>query len=119
MSYPVSFIFLVKKHWISVFISRKTVEVMDSAGFLGLKNLDNEFRRFLRVQLFNKKLVATPRLQSEQSNACGLYAISFLYYKNMTSGSLCDFCSIFTSDKTLNCAIIGKLYDEILAMNET
>ena len=117
MSYPVSFIFLVKKHWISVFISRRSVEVMDSAGFLGLKNLDNKFRKFLRVQLFNKHLVATPRLQSEKSNACGLYAICFLYYKNMTGGSLCDFCSIFTSDKKVNCVIISKLYDEILNMN--
>lgn len=89
---------------------------MDSSGFIGLRNLDNKFRRFLRVQLFNKSLNITPQLQAESSSACGLYAICFLYYKNLTGGSLCNFCSYFTTDKKVNCAIINQIYDEILSL---
>ena len=113
LSYPVSFIILAYEHWISIFITDKTVEIMDSSGYINTKNMHTTLRRFLRAQIIHKDLTITPKLQSDDSSACALYAACFLYYRTLTEKSLCDFCKIFTSDKSLNCVIIKDIFDQI------
>ena len=113
LSYPVSLIILAYNHWISIYITNKTVEIMDSSGYLNDKNMHKTLKRFLRAQICQKELIATPKLQSDQSNACGLYATSFIYYRTITNKSLCDFCKLFTTDTSLNCAIIKEIFSSI------
>ena len=113
LSYPVSLIILANEHWISLYITEKTVEIMDSAGFINNKNMHKTLRRFLRAQINQKKLTVTPKLQGDGSNACGLYATSFIYYRTVTNKSLCDFSKIFTSDTSVNCAIIQEIFETI------
>ena len=113
LSYPVSFIILAYEHWISIYITDKSVEIMDSAGFINDKYMHKSLKRFLRVHIGQKDLTITPKLQSDSSNACALYASSFLYFRTITNKSLCEFCQIFTSDKSLNCAIIKEIFSEI------
>ena len=67
ISLPVSLIILAQQHWISIYISSKLIEVMDSLGFIGSANLHKSLRRFLRVHLCGKDLSITPRLQSLDS----------------------------------------------------
>ena len=106
LSFPVSFIILAYEHWISIYITDTTVEIMDSAGFINATNMHKTLRRFLRVNINQKELTVTPKLQSDDSSACALYATTFLYFRTVTDKSLCEFCKIFTSDKFLNCLII-------------
>ena len=113
VSFPVSFIILAYEHWISIFITDKSVEIMDSAGFINTSNMHKTLRRFLRVNVNQKELTITPKLQSDDSSACALYATTFLYFRTLTGKSLCEFCKIFTSDKSINCAIINQLFNEI------
>ena len=113
LSYPVSFIILAYDHWISIYITNETVEIMDSAGFISIEYMHKSLKRFLRVHIREKDLTITPKLQSDDSNACALYATTFLYFRTITDKSLCEFCKIFTSDKSLNCAIIKDLFSEI------
>ena len=118
ISYPVAFIFYDKKHYISVYITSKKVEVMDSSGYLNSSAFDRQFRKLLNVHIYNKKFMATPKLQSNNSNACSLYAICFLYFRTITHQSLCKFCKLFTSDFDLNCLIISDLFDTITKLKE-
>ena len=113
VSLPISLIILTDEHWISIYITDKTVEIMDSAGFINAVYIPKMLKRFLRVHINNKDLTITPKLQSDTSSACALYATTFLYFRTVTGKSLCEFCKIFTSDKSINCAIIKELFNEI------
>ena len=113
LSFPVSFVVLTYGHWISIYITNDTVEIMDSAGYLNSENMHKSLKKFLRVHINHKKFTVTPKLQSDESSSCALYACVFIYYRTLTGKSLCDFCEIFTSDTSLNCTIIKELYSEI------
>ena len=113
LSYPVSFIINAYDHWLAVYIDDNCVEIMDSTGYLGTDGLHQTLRRFLSGHIYNKKFQITPRLQSDQSNTCGLYAVSFLYYRTTTNRTLCEFCKLFTNDVNKNCETVKRIYDII------
>lgn len=81
ISLPVALIILEYDHWISIYIDNNSLEIMDSSGYMGTQSIPKTLRRFLATQLLNKKMTITPRIQSDHSSNCGLYALSFLYYK--------------------------------------
>lgn len=113
VSFPCSLIVLTHQHWISIFISNKTIEIMDSMGYLSDKKFSKALRIFLSAHLLDKSLSTTPQLQSDDSNLCALYSVCFLYFRTLSCGNLCDFCSLFTSSLADNCFIISKLYENL------
>ena len=118
MSLPVSLIVWQDYHWISLFITTTDLEVMDSSGLINTQNYSNNLLQFLKVQLRGKNLSITPKLQSDKSNACALYAILFLIYRIATGKSLCDFCKLFTNNPIRNCNIIKDISRTIWPDNE-
>ena len=118
VAYPCSLIVLTDQHWIGIFISNKTIEIMDSMGYLSDKNFSKSLRVFLSAHLLSKSLVTTPKIQADDSNLCALYAVCFLYFRTLSCGNLCDFCRLFTSNLSENCYIITKLYTNLRKMNK-
>ena len=110
---PVMLVILDDGHWISVFIDKKNLEIMDSAGFLFNKDLNKHLCRFLCAQSFGKRLTATPKLQSDDSSDCGKYATSFVAFRALTGQPLTKFAKIFTSDFKKNSEIIEEIFQEI------
>ena len=109
LSIPVSIIVLAYDHWISLYLTKDSVEIMDSAGIIHSNFMHKSLRRFLRVHIYNKNLSITPKLQSDDSSVCALYAAAFLYYRTITNKTLCDFIKIFTTDFDINCSIINDI----------
>jgi len=118
LSLPVSIIILAYDHWLSVYIDENATEIMDSTGHLGTGGVHRSLRRFLYGHVYNKTFSITPRLQSDESNICALYALSFLYYRTYTNQSLCDFVKLFSTDTAQNCKIIRKIYDTIVQIEK-
>ena len=118
LSLPVSIIILAYDHWLSVYIDTNAVEIMDSTGHLGSDGLHKTLRRFLYGHIYNKMFTITPRLQSDASNVCALYALAFLYYRTYTNRSLCEFVKIFSNDTSQNCKTIKKIYEIIISLEK-
>ena len=110
ISLPVSLIINAYDHWLAVYIDEFSVEIMDSTGYLGTDGLHQTLRRFLNGHIYNKDFKITPRLQADDSNLCGLYAVSFLYYRTTTNQTLCEFCKLFTDNVNKNCQTIKIIY---------
>ena len=118
VSYPCSLIVLTNEHWISIFMNKNVIEIMDSMGYLATKTFSKYLRIFLSAHLVDKQLITTPQIQSDDSNLCALYSICFLYFRTFNCGNLCDFCQLFTSDYKTNCLIISKLYKNVKQINK-
>ena len=110
MSLPVSLIVWKNNHWLSLFITKDNMELMDSAGLVTKANVKNYLLKFLKVHLRDKNLTITPQLQDDNSNACALFAMSFIIYRTTTGHSLCDFCKIFTNIPRKNSEIIKEIF---------
>ena len=113
ISYPVALIVNDENHWIAIYISDNVVEVCDSSGYLKNDNLDLSLRKLLKLHFYNKDFFATPRLQSDDSQNCALYCLSYLYIRLILDKTLCDFTSLFTTDTNVNCSIISDIFREI------
>jgi hypothetical protein len=113
VSLPISLIVLIDRHWISMYVTENTLELMDSAGFLRFAVKHKEFRNFLCPLIRFKKFKVSPQLQTDGSKSCGLYAVIFLYLRTFTDISLCNFCNSFTTDFVTNDKLVNKIYDVI------
>ena len=98
VSYPVSILVLTDGHWISLYLTKNSVEIMDSMGYLAKDEISDDLRIFLTAHATAKNISTTPPLQPPDSNLCALYAISFLYFRSFNCGDLCDFCKLFKPD---------------------
>ena len=113
LQFPTSIIVHDRGHWLGIYIGRKSVEIMDSSGFIEIA--DNPvLYRFLNTQMKHKKISVSPVLQGKSSSACALYVICFLYYRSISHQSICHFINIFTTDPNLNCLIIYRIFNLIL-----
>ena len=117
VSYPASILVLTEGHWISIYITNKTLEVMDSMGYLGKDEIDENIQDFITAHATAKSLNTTPRIQAADSELCSLYAICFLYYRSFGCGTLCDFCKLFRPNLNFNSKIICKLFRVIEKIN--
>ena len=113
VSLPICLIVLIEEHWISIYVTETTLEIMDSAGFLRFAVKQKEFRNFLCPLIRFKKFTVSPQLQKDGSKSCGLYAVIFLHLRTFTDLSLCNFCKSFTTDFDTNEKLINKIYDVI------
>ena len=113
LDYPVCLIILSYKHWIGIYITKATVEIIDSMGYVASEGLDASLCRFLSAQIFNKDFLITPKLQSDESDDCGLYVVAFLLFRTLTGKSVCNFCELFTTDYEENSKKIQEIYQVI------
>ena len=113
LSYPVCLIILSNKHWIGIYMTDATVEIIDSIGLVASDGLDFSLCRFLSAQIFNKQFLITPRLQSDNSEQCGKYAVAFLLFRVLTGKTLCDFCQLFSTNLAKNSDIINDIFQTI------
>ena len=102
MSYPCSLLIFHEDHWLSAYLTEKKIEIMDSAGELTNDNLNMNLVQLLCPHIHDRKFFSTPKLQNNQSNKCGMFAIFFLYYRSVTHRSLCDLCKLFTENLSSN-----------------
>ena len=113
ISFPVALIIHDNSHWVAIYLSENIVEVCDSSGYLKTEKLHTKLQKLLKVHFIDKKFFATPRLQSYKSRNCAIYCICFLFIRIRLKRTLCDFTSLFTTDKNVNCSIISNLLKEI------
>ena len=113
VSYPVSFIIYENAHWSSIYIDIDCIEIMDSAGLMPSEDVNKTLKNFICNLMPGKDFLATPQIQSQDSEACGKFALSFLYYRTWTGMDLLKFCEKFSSNYELNESIINKMFDAI------
>ena len=114
ISLPISLVVFEKNHWSSIIIDSESVQIMDSAGLLPTEELNEHFKSFICNNLYGKDLLATPQLQPDNSEACGMYAISFLYYYFIKKNDLVQFCKYFSTNFKKNDEIIRDIFKEVL-----
>ena len=113
LSYPVSFIIYENAHWSSIYIDFDSIEIMDSAGLMPSEDVNKTLKNFICNLLPGKDFLATPQIQSQDSKACGKFALSFLYFRTLTGMDLSKFCEKFSSDYELNESKINEIFAEI------
>ena len=114
MSLPIMLVINSKEHWIGIFIDQETIEVMDSIGLVSIRNLNPTLCRFLCAHMKGKTLIASPKLQADDSDDCGKYVISFLIFKALTQKPLSYFLSIFSNNVSKNSKKISKIFQTIV-----
>ena len=118
VSYPASILVLTDGHWISLYVTNQTLEIMDSMGYLAKDEISQNLQNFITAHATAKQISTTPQIQTSDSELCSLYAIAFLYFRTFKCGSLCDFCKLFSPDLSLNSKIIVKIFNTIRKINE-
>ena len=113
LSFPVSFIIFENEHWSSLYLDIDSIEIMDSAGLMPSEDINEKLKNFICALMPGKDFLATPQLQSDKSEACGKYSISFLYYRTLTGKDLSQFCEIFSADYAKNEIQIENIFQEI------
>ena len=108
MAFPVCLLVRVKTYYISIFLEKDRVEVLDACGYLeSLK--DDSIRDFLEVHSCGKSLFVSPRfVPKQEARLSSTPAIIYLYLRFAINESLCAFLELFTADFTQNAKIIAK-----------
>ena len=119
VSYPASILVLTDGHWISLYLTNKTLEIMDSMGYLANDDISTNLENFITAHATAKQISTTPQIQTTDSELCSLYAITFLYFRTFECGTLCDFCKLFRPNLSLNSKIILRLFNTIRKINKT
>ena len=110
---PVGFIVNANQHWISVYISDYSVEIMDSLGYLAGKNVHLNLINMLCCHIYGKELLVTPKLQADASDNCGKFAVSFLYFRILSRHNLERFASVFSQDYDENSVRINEIFKTV------
>ena len=118
VSYPASILVLTDGHWISLYLTTETLEIMDSMGYLAKDEISENLENFITAHATAKTISTTPQIQTSDSELCSLYAITFLYFRTFKCGTLCDFCKLFRPDLSLNSKIIAKLFNIVRRINK-
>ena len=117
VSYPAALLVLTDGHWISFYLTNKSMEIMDSMGYLAKNDISESLRKFITAHSTSKQLSTTPQLQPKDSDLCSLYSICFLYFRSYNCGTLCDFCKLFRPNLARNTEIIRQLFTVICEIN--
>ena len=97
VSLPISLILLIDEHWIAIFVTEKSLEILDSSGFMRFAVKRKKIRSFLCPLIRYKSFTVSPQLQKDGTKSCGLFAVSFIYMRTLTDISLCEFLTSFQS----------------------
>ena len=118
VSYPASVLVLTDNHWISFYLTKRSVEIMDSMGYLAKDEISDDLRAFITAHATAKDIITTPPLQPPDSDLCALFAIAFLYFRSFGCGTLCDFCRFFKPDLLYNSSVIKNIFRVIRKINK-
>ena len=78
-SYPVCLIVLCDQHWISIYFGEK-VEIFDSLGNI-LQSKYSELHSFIGRHTNGRSVSMIPKIQSDETNLCGYFAVYFMIMK--------------------------------------
>ena len=100
-------------HWISIFISDGRIEIFDPLGGSFIRENSDAIRNFVARYMCCKAIYLSPRIQSNDSKLCGLFAAHFIISKSQGK-SFKDILSKFDcgKDKSSNESYILNKYTE-------
>ena len=110
---PVMLIVNIDDHWLGLRIEKNKLEIMDSLGEIKDFAKNKVLCRFICAHLLGKNLIVSPKLQSDDSQDCGKYVLSFLWFSALTGKSLAYFLKSFNSDYTQNSKNITKIFQTV------
>ena len=108
-----SVIIFCDNHWFCVFSTEKTFEIFDPLGFLQKsKCFSIEFLSFMRAQIGQKILYANPKVQGDDSFACGYFVCFFILSRELGHSFneiISKFSKNFRKNQTLVKLFLAKL----------
>ena len=110
---PVMLIINIENHWLGLRIEKSKLEIIDSLGEIETFAKNKILCRFICAHLLGKKLIVSPKLQSDDSKDCGKYVLSFLWFSALTGKSLTYFLKLFNSDYTRNSKNITIIFQTV------
>ena len=110
---PVMLIINIEDHWLGIRLEKNKLEIMDSLGEIKHFAKNKVLCRFICAHLLGKKLIVSPKLQSDNSQDCGKYVLSFLWFSALTGKSLTHFLKSFNSDYTENSKNITEIFETV------
>ena len=110
---PVMLIINIDDHWLGLRIEKSKLEIIDSLGEIDTFAKNKILCRFICAHLLGKKLIVSPKLQSDDSKDCGKYVLSFLWFSALTGESLVYFLKMFNSDYTQNSKNITEIFQTV------
>ena len=98
-------------HWIAMRIDQRQLEIFDPLGFriFNWKSVPCELLEFVHFHALNKKVLISPRIQSDSSYFCGLYCIFYTFFRNFYSFK--HICSLFSKNLHKNDQRLLNLLD--------
>jgi hypothetical protein len=99
-------------HWISLVIKDDVIEVMDPLGFVKNEAFGN-LQLFLKSEMGDKLLIASPQIQMSTHSNCALFAITFLFWSLECKRSLLSFMELFSENPLANTDTIKTLFSQI------
>ena len=101
-------------HWFAIFVTKKSFEIFDPLGFLKKKKcFSATFLNFIQTHLKNKVLYANPKIQSDQSNACGYFVVFYILNREQNysfNEILSKFTKSYRKNQLLVKHFVNKLY---------
>jgi len=95
-------------HWISLRISKRTIELFDSGGLVFQNELPIEILSFIQRFTVSRTFKFNTRLQPDNSVLCGFYCICYIFLRQHCSFS--QFQKYFSDDLIRNDMIIIKFF---------
>ena len=109
-----SLIVYCNNHWFCIFSSEKTFEIFDPLGFLQKsKCFSVEFLSFIRAQVGQKILYSNPKIQSDDSYACGYFVCFFLLSREL-GHSFNEIISKFSKNYRKNQILVKHYLQKLL-----
>ena len=95
-------------HWLSLYLTETHLEIFDSFG-LDPKTWNRKpviLLKFIEKLSRTRKVLISPRLQSNKSNLCGFYSILFLSLR--LNFSFYEICNLFSPNLRLNDTVLSS-----------
>ena len=98
-------------HWLALRIDDKFFEIFDPLGFeiFNWKSVPCQLLEFVHAHSKKKKVLISPRIQSDTSEICALYCCFFVFYRNFNTFQ--TLCSLFSTNLSENDSRLLLLLD--------
>ena len=85
-------------HWIAIRLDKNQIEIFDPLGFqiFNWKKVPCQLLEFIHYHALNKKILISPRIQSDKSYNCALYCAFYIFNRNFNSFK--QLCSLFSKN---------------------
>ena len=98
-------------HWLALKVDDESLEIFDPLGFeiFNWKSVPCQLLEFIHHHSKHKKVLISPRIQSDLSEICALYCCFFIFYRNFNSFQ--TLCSLFSETLSENDTRLKLLLD--------